>query len=70
MSLKPPTSEKRKLQLRESQRRRREMLAAGARHQVNVFLSKEAIYVLDQQCSLSGQDRHDLLNDLILHSFK
>ena len=67
---KPPTSEKRKSQLRESQRRRRELLAAGARHQVNIFLSKEAISLLDRQCNVSLQDRHDLLNDLILNTFK
>jgi hypothetical protein len=25
---------------------------------------------LDRQCRLAGQDRHDLLNDLILQSIK
>jgi hypothetical protein len=70
MTDKPITSEKRKQQLRDSQRRRREVLAAGTRHQVNIYLTEEAISALDEQCKVTVVDRHDLINSLILLSFK
>jgi hypothetical protein len=70
MTDKPATSEKRKQQLRDSQRRRREVLAAGTRRQVNIYLTNEAISALNGQCNISGVDRHDLLNNLILQTFK
>jgi|GEM_PF-3062758 len=67
MSNKPEVSEKRLCQLRDAQRRRREKLALNSRHQVNIFLSKKAIQVLDAQCILSDMDRHDLIEKLILN---
>ena len=69
MTQKEQTSEKRKAQLRESQRRRREMLSANDRHQVNLFLSKEAISLLDKACRTAGVERHDFVEQLILDSF-
>ena len=67
MSKKEETSEKRKAQLRESQRRRREVLSANERHQVNIFLSKQAIQLLDTECIKAGCDRHDLVERLIMN---
>lgn len=63
---KPEVSEKRQAQLREAQRRRREKLARNNRHQVNVFLSRKVIKILDAQCIVSGIDRHDLVERLVL----
>ena len=67
MSNKPEISEKRLSQLRDAQRRRREKLALNSRHQVNIFLSKKSIQILDAQCILSNMDRHDLVENLILN---
>lgn len=58
-------SEIRKEQLRESQRRRRELLAAGERSQVNIFLSKQSKELVDEWCKNYSVDRHDLINGLI-----
>jgi len=59
------TSTKRKAQLRESQRRRREMLSANDRHQVNLFLPKKTIQLLDDACRTAGIDRHDFVEHLL-----
>lgn len=67
MSVKPEVSEKRQFQLREAQRRRREKLAVNSRHQINIYLSKQAIRILDAQCIVSDVDRHDLIEQLILN---
>jgi hypothetical protein len=66
MSSNSTISEKRRAQLRESQRRRREKLSSGSRHQVNIFLSEHAIKVLDAQCTLFNQERHEVVEKLIL----
>ncbi|WP_297505709.1 RepB family protein [Ferrovum sp.] len=57
--------EKRKAQLRDAQRRRREKLAQGNRHQINIFLSEASITLLDQACKKYGMDRHELIEQLI-----
>jgi hypothetical protein len=60
--------EKRKAQLRDSQRRRREMLSSGGnRHQINIFLSTKAIKLLDATCLSNSIDRHELIEQLILN---
>jgi hypothetical protein len=62
-------TEKRKAQLRDAQRRRRELLAGnGGRHQVNIYLSSKVIKLMDAECLLSGTDRHELVERLILSS--
>ena len=58
-------SEVRKEQLRDSQRRRRESLAAGERGQVNIFLTKRSKELVDEWCKRYTVDRHDLINGLI-----
>lgn len=67
MSHKIVISEKRQAQLREAQRRRREKLSTNDRHQVNLFLSKQAIRLMDAKRLISGMDRHDLVEQLILN---
>jgi hypothetical protein len=58
--------EKRKAQLRDSQRRRREMLSVGGkRHQINIYLSSNAIKLLDSSCLADDIDRHVLIERLI-----
>ena len=59
-------SEKRRAQLRESQRRRREELSKGDRHQVNIYLSEQAIKAMDAKASELRLDRHQLIERLIL----
>lgn len=59
--------ERRKKQLRDAQRKRREALSAnGSRQQINIFLSKKAKKKLDTTCAASGLDRHQLIEKLIL----
>jgi len=59
--------EKRKKQLRDAQRKRREALSEnGARQQVNIFLSLPAKKILDAACVSNGLDRHQLIERLIL----
>lgn len=61
------TSEHRKQQLREAQRRRREKLAAsGDRTQVNIFLTHHSKEWVDKWCLENKTDRHELINQLIL----
>lgn len=60
------SKEKRKSQLCEAQRRRREKLAAGNRHQINIYLSKSVIHRLDESCSKAGMDRHAFVEMLLL----
>lgn len=60
------TSETRKEQLRESQRRRREKLAAaGERSQVNIFMTKQSKALMEEWCLKYSLDRHDVINGLI-----
>jgi predicted restriction endonuclease len=66
MPKKAEISEKRQAQLRDAQRRRREKLAGSNRHQVNIYLTKKAMKLLDAQCLLTGLDRHELIEQLIL----
>ena len=64
----PVITEKRREQLRESQRRRRQELSKGDRHQVNIYLSSKAIKAMDSQAGQLGLDRHQLIEMLILES--
>lgn len=59
--------EKRKKQLRDAQRKRREALSEnGERQQVNIFLSQPAKKILDAACAARDLDRHQLIERLIL----
>jgi len=59
--------ERRKQQLRDAQRKRREALSVnGSRQQVNIFLSRTAKKILDTTCEASGLDRHQFIEKLIL----
>jgi hypothetical protein len=60
--------EKRKAQLRESQRRRREKLGAGNKHQINIFLSVRAIASLDKLCAEQNLERHEVVEQLLTGS--
>lgn len=62
--------EKRRRQLRESQQRRREKLAAGDRHQVNIYLSQPTIKRLDGECARLDVDRHEFLESLLKKYFE
>ena len=64
--LNPGNQEKRRAQLRDAQRRRREKLAYGNRHQINVFLPAAVIKLLDAECDKLGIDRHDMIERLLL----
>ena len=64
----PEILEKRRAQLRESQRRRRQELSKGDRHQVNIYLSLNVIKAMDARASQLGLDRHQLIEKLILES--
>lgn len=64
----PEVIEKRRAQLREAQRKRRQALSIGNRHQVNIYLTSETIKALDVMASESGLDRHELIEKLILES--
>ena len=64
----PEILEKRRAQLRESQRRRRQELSKGDRHQVNIYLSLNVIKAMDARASQLGLDRHQLIEMLILES--
>ena len=64
----PEILEKRRAQLRESQRRRRQELSKGDRHQVNIYLSLNVIKTMDARASQLGLDRHQLIEMLILES--
>ena len=64
----PEIPEKRRAQLRESQRRRRQELSKGDRHQVNIYLSLNVIKAMDARASQLGLDRHQLIEKLILES--
>ena len=57
--------EPRRAQFRESQRKRREKLAAGRNHQINLFLSPEAIIRLDDMAKTMGTERHIIINALL-----
>lgn len=59
------TSELRKIQLRESQRRRREMLAMGERGQVNIFMTSHCKEIVDRFSSEYNTDKHSFINALI-----
>lgn len=60
------TSEHRKIQLRESQRRRREKLAAGERGQVNIFITSHCKEIVDRFSSEYNTDKHTFMNALIM----
>ena len=58
--------EKRRTQLRDAQKRRREKLASGNRHQLNIFLPEAVIRLLDAECEKRGIDRHYMIERLLL----
>ena len=62
----PDNQEKRRIQVRDAQRRKREKLASGNRHQINIFLPATVIQLLDAECEKSGIDRHDMIERLLL----
>lgn len=60
------TSDLRKQQLREAQRRRRAKLIKGERVQVSLYLERNNLEVLDVWCDDFKIDRNDFINNLIL----
>jgi hypothetical protein len=68
MSKNPEITEQRRAQLRESQRRRRQELSKGNRHQVNIYLPKNVIKAMDARAIQLGLDRHQLIEKLVLES--
>lgn len=68
MTTNPLITEKRRAQLREAQRKRRQALSHGDRHQLNIYLTVKAIKILDSRASELGLDRHELIEKLILAS--
>ena len=57
---------RRREQVRLAQQRRRERLGQGAKSQINVFLSKDAIARLDALALLWGVERQEVIERLLV----
>lgn len=64
------TSELRKQQLREAQKRRRAKLAKGERSQVSLYFDRRNLETIDAWCTEFRLDRNDLVNNLIFELSK